>query len=227
MVVISLLVIVWFGGSVIGMTTAAKSGETTLVPILLGQLFAVFGIIGTCVALSDKASGWWVGVIVAVAGFITAGYGIVIHFGSKSAAQAAMDSIPTAAGIGMAAVAGFILTITGIQNNKLKQACIREVMATCVEHNVRMSNGHALICPVYEVRNGDGEPVRYCKNVYSRMGNPEVDEQRSIFIDGEHTDRYVDPVADKVNRRFESFVWISVLTGGIVLTVVSLIVMGA
>ena len=184
------------------MIYGAKNDEMWLVPTLLGSIFIVFGVIGTYAAVNDKSDQWWIGTVAVIVGVVVSGYGLVMNFGSKSTVESAIDGLPTVCSIGACVIVAFIAVVLTAQYRKLKVSCDRELIATCVEHKKRYSNGHALICPVYEVTSGE-EMVQYCKNEYSRMKIPQIGEQRTIFVDGEHTDRYIEPIADKANNLFQ------------------------
>lgn len=79
--IISLLFLFWFAATVVLMIRfSSDSGTLWLVPVLLGQLFAVFGIIAVASFVSSKKRGAWFGAIFIVVGIATAGIALLKHF---------------------------------------------------------------------------------------------------------------------------------------------------
>ena len=80
---LSLIFLIWFAGSVVIMIRSAKTrGDMWLVPVVLGQFFFVFGILGlTAILRSDDKHGVWLPAIFIAAGAITAGGGVLYHYG--------------------------------------------------------------------------------------------------------------------------------------------------
>ena len=222
LVLVSVLFLIWFCGSVALMIYGAKNDEVWLVPTLLGTVFIVFGAIATYATVSEKSDRWWMGPVAIVVGLVVTGYGLVMNFGSKSTVEAAIDGIPTVVSIGACVIVAFIAAVLSSQYRKLKASCDREVIATCVEHRKQYSKGHALICPVYEVVSGE-EKVQYCKSEYSRMKIPQIGEQRTIYVDGEHTDRYIEPIVDKCNNLFQIFIGASIFVCVVIFAIVSIV----
>ncbi|MBR1431823.1 hypothetical protein [Ruminococcus sp.] len=64
---------------------------------------------------------------------------------------------------------------------------------------VSLPGGAVLHCPVYEITL-NGETLRMEKEVYSNVGVPQIGESRTLYIDENDLDSYVEPIADKSAR---------------------------
>ena len=80
---VSLVFLVWFTGSVVLMIVSAKTGgREWLVPVILGQFFFVFGTVGLiAIVRSDDKRGVWLPALFIAAGVLTAAGGVLYHYG--------------------------------------------------------------------------------------------------------------------------------------------------
>ena len=222
---LSLVFLVWFLGSMIGLVVSAKDpAKQWLIPVIFGQYMLVFGLVGLIASLSEKKKrGWWLGAVCLLVGLTTAILGLAHHYGSPSTREAIISAIPALVGAVFLIGGGCGLWSETLYKKRLERIYTIPVTGTCVEHKVhRSSNGSRLICPVYEAYL-NGETVRFCKESYSNVGYPAVGEQRTLYTDGEDLEFYLEPEGDGRQAIISIVIFGGLMAAGAVTLVFSLL----
>ncbi len=222
-IIISFVFLLWFIASLGGMIYVSRLAELRwLIPVILGQFFLVFGILGFIAMLSAKKKGLWIDAAAMFAGTAAISLALVYHYGSASAKAAVTAHIPTLAGAGflIAGLCGTIGSYIGSKRSAEKYRTPTE--GICVEYRTRMgSGGKPLRCPVYEITL-NGERVRLEKGVYSNIRLPQIGESRTLYIDETDLESYAEPIADKSVRRFGYFLFLSFAAAGLLIIVMTI-----
>ena len=222
-ILLSFFVVVWFTGSVIAMITFShREGSSWLVPVLLGQFFAMFGIIGTAAsAASKKIKGIWLPLLFTAVGASLVTLSLIYHFGSKKTQKEVIRLIPVLAGICLFLGGTCSAAASYISGKRTKEKYTTPVEGTCTDLLSKTgSNGSTISSPVYEIFI-NGETVTLEKGVYSNMGVPTVGEIRTLYIDPGDLESYFEPIADKRSAVFVYTLSAFFIIGGAALAVVA------
>ena len=74
--------------------------------------------------------------------------------------------------------------------------CTEKVMGVCVDYKMSIASGsnrNMSRAPIYEF-SYNGETHRIAENTFSNFANPQVGDEREIFIDPESLDEIYEPV---------------------------------
>ena len=222
--VLSFVFLLWFVASVVGMVYVSRSAELSwLIPVILGQFFLVIGTAGLTVMLRAKKKDLWIDIVAILIGAIIVALPLIYHFGSEQTKTAITAHIPTLAGAGLL-IAGLCGTLAAyIGQKRAAEKYSTPVEGICVERKTRLGSGGAVLhCPVYEITL-NGETLRMEKEVYSNMGVPQIGESRTLYINENDLDSYVEPIADKSARMIGYFISVPFMIAGIITLVLSLI----
>ena len=198
-IAVSFVFLIWFTASIIGMVYVSRRPELVwLVPVFIGQYFAVFGLIGAVSMYAAKRKKLiWLGLLFILIGAALIALPLVYHYGSKQTQYFINDHMLSIIGTGILAAGLFIDLANFISYSLSDSANTTPVQGVCVELQKGTSNnGKPLYSPVYEVWL-NGESVRLNKKVYSNVGLPEVGETRLLYIREDDPQDYSEPIADK------------------------------
>ena len=222
--ILSFVFLLWFIASVVGMIYVSRSSELSwLIPVILGQFFLVIGTAGFIAMCSAKKKGLWIDITAILAGAVIVVLPLIYHYGSEQTKAVITSNIPTLAGAGIltAGICGTLATFIGKKRSAKKYSTPAE--GICIEHKTRLgSRGTVLYCPVYEITL-NGEMYRMEKKVYSNTGVPQIGESRTLYIDEDDLESYVEPIADKSIRMIGYLVSVSFMAAGTIILVLSLI----
>ncbi len=193
--IISVVFILWFVASIVGMIFVAKTGRTALLLALFGQFFLVFGVIGLVSSISEggfKLKQIPILIFPLVgAGAITAGF--IIQYGSEDFKAKCYDALPYIA-ILLFAIIGVGLIIAGLYNAfYLKLVCKEHVDAECVEVLVtKNSHGGEVWCPVYSY-SYNGQNYKSSNDIYSNGIYPSVGQYYELYINPKNPMQFYEP----------------------------------
>ena len=220
-IVISFIFLVWFFTSVLFMVRAAKSVyDGWQVPVLLGQLLLVFGIMGLTAALRASKKAWWVPVIVMAAGAGTMAFGLIYHFADEGGKERIMSFIPALAGILMTVTGALMLISVQLRRQRYEKSYQKAVEGTCIAYKTRTgSGGTQLRSPVYQAY-FNGETRTFENDVYSNIAVPEIGEVRTLYTDG--TDEFYEPISYNAQGRVILFIGLPFIVFGAVAVVLGI-----
>lgn len=115
--IISVVLLLWFVASLVGMVYVSKTGRTALLLALFGQFFLVFGIMGLIKAFSDfgfKAKCLPI-LLLPLVGIGAIASGFIIQYGTEEFKEKCYDAVPYLFII-LFAVVGVCLIIAGLHN---------------------------------------------------------------------------------------------------------------
>ena len=222
--ILSFVFLLWFIASVVGMFYVSRTAELSwLSPVILGQVFLVIGTAGLIVMLRAKKKDLWIDIAAIVVGAIIVVLPLIYHYGSEQTKAAITAHIPTLAGAGLL-IAGLCGTLAAyIGQKRTAEKYSTTVEGICIERKTRLGSGGAVLhCPVYEITL-NGETLRMEKEVYSNVGVPQIGEGRTLYIDENDLDCYVEPIADKSARMIGYFISVPLMIAGIITLVLSLV----
>ena len=222
--ILSFVFLLWFIASVVGMVYVSRSAELSwLIPVILGQIFLVIGTAGLIAMLRAKKKDLWIDIVAILIGAIIVVLPLIYHYGSEQTKAAITAHIPTLAGAGLL-IGGLCGTFAAFVGQKrAAEKYSTPVEGICVERKTRLGSGGAVLhCPVYEITL-NGETLRIEKEVYSKMGVPQIGESRTLYINENDLDSYVEPIADKSARMIGYFISVPFMIAGIITLVLSLV----
>lgn len=193
--IISVVFLIWFVASIIGMVYVAKTGRTALLLAIFGQYFFVFGIIGLISAISDggfKPKHVPILLFPLVGAGAIAG-GFIIQYGSKDLKEKSLAAVPFIFII-LFAVIGVGLIIAGLYLCLyLKLVCREYVNAECIEVlETRNSHGGTAWCPVYSYYY-NGQYYKVSNDVYTNTVYPSVGQQYELYINANNPMQFYEP----------------------------------
>lgn len=193
--IISVVFLIWFVASIIGMVYVAKTGRTPLLLALFGQYFLVFGIVGLVSAISDggfkpKHAPILLFPLVG-AGAIIGGF--IMQYGSEELKEKSLAAVPFIFII-LFAVIGVGLIIAGLYTSLyLKLVCRECVNAECIEVlETRNSHGGTAWCPVYSYYY-NGQYYKVSNDVYTNTMYPSVGQQYELYINANNPMQFYEP----------------------------------
>lgn len=223
-IIISAVFLLWFIASICGMIYVSRIPELHwLAPVILGQFFMAFGIIGFITMFSNSKRNIWIAVAAFIVGTALLILPLMHHYGN-SKIRAFIDShILTFVGTGFAVI-GLCGLVGSCFGKKIADSKFtKEVQGVCVQlKSMHDSSGTTTYSPVYEVWNG-GEMVKLCKDVYSNIAVPEIGETRTLYIDETDLSSFADPISDRAVRKIMYLVFVPFIALGIFLAVLSLL----
>ena len=193
--IISVVFILWFVASIVGMIFVAKTGRTALLLALFGQYFLVFGIVGLISAISEngfKAKCIPILLVPLVGAGAIAG-GFIIQYGSEEFKSKCFDAVPYIFII-LFAVIGIGLVIAGLYSSLyLKLVCKEYVSAECVDVLVRKNrHGGEVWCPVYSY-SYNGQSYKSSSGIYTNDVYPSVGQDYELYINAKNPMQFYEP----------------------------------
>lgn len=222
--ILSFVFLLWFVASVVGMVYVSRSAELSwLVPVIFGLIFLVIGTAGLIAMLRAKKKDLWIDIVAMLVVAIIVVLPLIYHFGSEQTKTAITAHIPTLAGAGLL-IGGLCGTLAAyIGQKRAAEKYSTPVEGICIERKSHLgSGGTVLHCHVYEITL-NGETLRLEKEVYSNVGVPQIGESRTLCIDENNLESYVEPIADKSARMIGYFISVPFMIAGIITLVLSLI----
>ncbi len=219
---ISLVFLIWFIASIVSMIYVSRvSSLVWLIPVILGQFFMVFGILGAIAFGRSMGKGLWLDIFVILVGAAVLAFGLLRHYGDDDTRAFLSSHIPAFAGAGLflAGIMGTLSEYISSKRSKLKYSY--PIVGECVKLNTRVgSGGNVLKSPVYEICL-DGQTIRLSMESYSNVGIPQIGEKRTLYIDKSDLDGYYEPIADKKCSLIVYFIFAPMALAGLVTAVIS------
>lgn len=141
-------------------------------------------------------------VIICVAGICAVACGIMLKIDPDGFIKFALANAPLAAML-LFFVAGIGMIWAAVtEPTRKRRYCTEMVRGVCVELKVSLSSSHRnrSYAPVYEFYFA-GETRRIAESGYANFGNPQIGEEREIYLDTESLDEFYEPIrAAKMNK---------------------------
>ena len=190
-VIISILVLIYFFGSMIGIILTAKINPAITL-ILFGQLFFVFGSIAF-IASKNKMKDIFLLLFPLIGGGVMLAGGVML-----SDDKELIDKLTEFAPLLLLILFLFIgvgITISTITKEiKAKNRCTAEVEAVVVDVKSRLSSGknrHRVYCPIFEYQYY-GQTFQKSPDVYTNVGVPKIGDTKTVYINpNDPTDLYI------------------------------------
>lgn len=185
-IVLSILFLVWFVASIIGLIVTAKAQQMGWVAIVFGQYFVVFGFAGL---ISELKKGLRHPIIVVfpAVGLSVVTCGLLWQFGDETMQENVVAQIPNVIA-GLFLLVGILLLLQVIFAKLEQKKCTYAVQGKCVEvkwHYSRSRNGRSTktYCPVYE----------YCYNGQTYTGSQEIYTNLIHVSEGKYREIFINP----------------------------------
>lgn len=222
MLMVSVLFLVWFFASIYGAVYASKNHLGWLVPVLIGQFLAFFGLLGILSMVGDESKNVWFPCIFLIVGLMVLVSGLIAHYGDTSMKNALFEAIPYMAAVIFMIIGVGINYINNMIMKRYKQQCIHSVIGECVDFNFGYGMRTLTKSPIYEAMIGE-EKKRFTRSIYTRFSNPKLGDKREILVSYDDTDMYLESISDKSIKKFNLILGtIFVVAGFIIL--ISLII---
>ncbi len=190
-IIISVIFVIWFIGSVALMIFCGKTGRGGLAPALIGQYFLVFGIAGIISGIKNKKVNP-ITFVFPVVGLICIIVTLINYFGSENIMTFIDENMPYIL-MSLFLVVGIVLVAVALSRYfGRKKRCSYSVTAKCTELRERADNGHMMACPVYEIWY-NGEVIKLCDDVYSNNIDVKVGDEKEIMINPDKPKEYFSP----------------------------------
>ncbi|MBQ7766445.1 MAG: hypothetical protein IJ397_06365 [Lachnospiraceae bacterium] len=188
-ILISIIFIIWFIGSIVAMVFFARSGMPALAIGVFGQYFLVFGIAAIVSGIKNKNFNPIV-LIFPIVGIVAIVGSCIYQFGSEVMMDMVEKSIPYLI-LGVFFIVGMILVIVAFRIAVgQKNRCTEPVVATCVEVLEKYSvEGGQLLCPVYEINYGMNK-IQICNNVYMSDRDVCVGDCKDLYINPDNPQEF-------------------------------------
>lgn len=189
----------WFFASAYGLFYAWKNHVGWLIPVLIGQYLAFFGLLGVLITAGDSPKNVWLPCIVLVVGLMVFICGLIAHYGDTSMKNALFEAVPYMAAVIFMIIGVGVNYINNMIMKRYKQKCIHSVIGECVGFNrgVKMLSKS----PIYEATIGE-EKRRFTRSIYTRFSNPMVGDKREILVSYDDTDMYLESISDKSIKKY-------------------------
>ncbi len=193
--IISMIFLIWFVGSIIGLVVAGKTGKNSLVIALMGQYFLVFGIISIASTISN--GGFKLKhtptLIFPIIGLGAISYGLINQFGSEDLKSKSYSVLPYIFII-LFVVIGVGLIIGGLYNSfYLKLVCREYVSAECVDVlKTTNSDGGEVWCPVYSYYY-NGQYYKSSNDIYTNGTYPSLGQNYELYINSKNPMQFYEP----------------------------------
>lgn len=222
MLTISVLFLVWFFASIYGMIYAWKNHLGWMIPVLIGQFLAFFGLLGILIMSGDASKNVWFPCIFLIVGLMVFISGMIAHYGDTSMKNALFEAIPYMVAVFFMIIGIGINYINNMIMKRYKQQCIHSVIGECVDFNFRYGMRTLTKSPIYDAMVGE-EKRRFTRSIYTRFSNPTLGDKREILVSYDDTDMYLESISDKSLKKFNLILGaIFVVAGFIIL--ISLII---
>ncbi len=193
-IIISVIFVIWFTGSIALMIFFAKTERAGLVPAVLGQYFLVFGLIIVIGTIKNKEFNP-ITLIFPSAGALCIIVTLINYFGSENIMTFIDENMPCIL-MALFLVVGIVLVAVALSRYfGRKKRCSYSVTAKCIELRERADNGQMMACPVYEIWY-NGEVIKLCDDVYSNNIDVKVGDEKEIMINPDKPKEYF--VADEM-----------------------------
>ncbi len=187
-IIISVIFVIWFIGSVALMIFCGKTGRGGLAPALIGQYFLVFGLIIVIGTIKNKEFNP-ITLIFPSAGALCIIVTLINYFGSENIMTFIDENMPYIL-MALFLVVGIVLVAVALSRYfGRKKRCSYSVTAKCTELRERADNGHMMACPVYEIWY-NGEVIKLCDDVYSNNIDVKVGDEKEIMINPDKPTEY-------------------------------------
>lgn len=203
-IIISIVFIVWFMGSLFGMMVCSKlDGGTGLMLALIGQYFLVFGIMGVVGSIKKRPFPAII-LLFPLVGIALIICGVIMYIDMQNAAQMIYEAAPYLLA-GIFPVTGVLMIISATSEIRhLKRVCTVEVQAKCISVETRWTQGgkgrrtKRVHMPVYSVYyNGREYTAR--NDVYTNMNDYQVGNYYPIMINPLNPEEFLDANSRKGN----------------------------
>ncbi|NLK99681.1 MAG: hypothetical protein GX271_03365 [Clostridiales bacterium] len=191
-VVFTVIFILWFIASILGLIYFSENDNTGMVVLLFGNYLFIFGLIGIYFG-GIKLKNIWI-LLFPTIGLVLMVSSAIFMWGSDKAILQLGELIPVLLLCLFIVVGTGLVLGTIVSDNNLKKRCTYQIIAKCVKLNSRLfrstsrdygSKVKRLYAPVfsYYFRNKNYE-VEY--DFYKRTGYPNVDDRVYIFINPDY-----------------------------------------
>lgn len=196
-IIISIIFIVWFMGSLFGMMVCSKlDGGTGLMLALIGQYFLVFGIMGVVGGIKKRPFPAII-LLFPLVGSALIICGVIMYADMKNAAHMIYEAAPYLLA-GIFPVTGVLMIISATSEIRhLKRVCTVEVQAKCISVETRWTQGgegrrtKRVHMPVYSVYY-NGREYTVQNDVYTNMNDYQVGNYYSIMINPLNPEEFLD-----------------------------------
>ncbi len=203
-IIISVLFIIWFIASILVLKHVAQNGQVKLVPIVFGQYFLVFGIIGLYSALAKGKFNFYKLplLLFPIIGITSIVSGIIMQFGSKELITAFLHNLPYGILVGFSVIGLWLLMFWFKKTILLKRSCTYIINAKCIDVINQYSTNKSgvrkkVYCPVYEFYY-NGNTYKVCNNVYTNFTIPIINNTYEIYINQNEPTQFYEPQRSKI-----------------------------
>lgn len=179
-IIITIVFLIWFVGSIVGMIYCSHNDMPYLVITLFGQYFLVFGLFATIGGIRDKHFQPMTLLLVLI-GIGAMACGLILQFGTASMENIVENLVPYLL-LSIFVIAGVGMLMGGILYYQKKQTtCTYAVNAKVIDLKKHRSDGTTTYSPVYEYYYG-GEYVKYESNTYTNVHVPQIGDYKELRI---------------------------------------------
>lgn len=213
-ILISVVFLLWFAASIIGMIYFSKHGQGALMVAIVGHYFVVFGVIGIISSIRSKSFQPFLLLFPLVGGGCIAG-ALIWQYGSEELLVKAEAMLPYLFICLFMVIGAFMIFGAYLSSRRKQKVCNYYITATCVDVKTQYDDGTRTYCPVYEIyfRN---ETQTICNNVYTNIDHVGVGDRRELYLNPDNPEEFYEPIAERKTKIFiyvlgSSFVFISAL----------------
>lgn len=190
-IVIGVVFLVWFFGSMAAAFLAAKAGQAGWTAFCLGQIFLVIGIMVVYKQIKqDEVEPIFF--VFSIVGFFMMVCGFLWQTGAGAMRDWVADMVPLLL-LGLFLVVGILIVISALIGINRRGKCTVAVPGKCVEVKWRYrssgDSGTMFYCPVYEYAY-NGRFYTGCEEVYVAGDCVAEGEYREIFINPEQPEQF-------------------------------------
>ncbi len=192
--VISVFFLIWFFGSIGAMIFLSNNGSTDLCLAVFGQLFLIFGIIGTISMIKSKSFQAFV-LLFPLIGAGCLFFSLTYHFMPETR-EDMMNMIPYLM-LALFFVIGLGIFIYGILGPvMLRKKCTQTIMGKVIKLQERYNDGSKTYCPTFEIYYRS-EMKEICNKIYTNYYVPQVGESVELCINPDNPDQFYIPSQNK------------------------------